>query len=98
MVLTPAPNVILLCIKQGDGAMKRFLVAIAVTMMLSACGKDDIGYDSGYDDGFSATFNTKCKIRNTLIYGAWDNVEYKRGYADGSDEAVRYIATEGCEL
>lgn len=40
-------------------------------------------YDDGLSDGYAVGYNTECKIRATLVYGAWENEDYTNGYNDG---------------
>ena len=54
-------------------------LAIAV-----GCGPSaDSRYDSGYSDGYAVGYNTTCKIRATLVEGAWDDKNYMAGYRAG---------------
>lgn len=74
----------------------RILVAGILFGLVVAC-EEKIGYGTGYDDGYTATINSGCKIRDSLIHGAWNNHEYSIGYARGSRDAATDIANGACK-
>jgi len=53
-------------------------------------------YDEGFSDGYASTYNTKCKIRSTLIHAYWDNSTYVKGYDMGSKKANVVVYIRGC--
>jgi len=52
--------------------------------ILIACEGSDSAYDRGYGDGHARGYNSLCypSVSN-LIYGDFDNQNYRRGYNDG---------------
>ncbi len=62
--------------------MKKYGVAL-LALLLFSCSDPEERFDTGYSDGYAAGYNTECKIRTTLIEGAWDDEEYSRGYRAG---------------
>ena len=67
-------------------------VLIVLAVILAGCGESRDMYELGYGDGFASGYNTTCKIRGTLIEGAWDDKEYsegyRAGYADGATDCT----------
>lgn len=64
--------------------MKKNVLLAIFTTLLAACGDGGRDWcDSGYSDGYAAGYNTTCKIRTTLIEGAWDKGDYKACYNEG---------------
>lgn len=58
------------------------VLAVFSIAFLFGCESRDM-YELGYDDGHATGYNTTCKIRATLVEGAWDNADYSRGYEKG---------------
>lgn len=64
------------------------LAALALCVVGCGPGSEE-RYDVGYDDGYASGYNATCKIRATLIEGAWDDKDYSRGYHEGYADGER---------
>ena len=65
---------------------KTLNIIILSTVISIICGCSSNAssrYDSGYSDGYAEGYNTECKIRATLVEGAWDDKDYSQGYQAG---------------
>ena len=64
--------------------MKIILLILLFLILYAVWGESaDSRYDTGFDDGHAVGYNTTCKIRATIVEGAWDDENYSRGYNDG---------------
>ena len=55
---------------------------------VAGCSDSEERYDAGYNDGYAVGYNTACKIRATLVEGAFDNADYARGYSLGQTDGI----------
>ncbi len=64
--------------------LRKCVYLIFITVFLLGCGESaDARYQTGFSDGYAEGYNTTCKIRATVVEGAWDDVNYSRGYKNG---------------
>ena len=66
----------------------RVIVLAVALMAVTGCGESRDMHRVGVSDGYATGYNTTCKIRATLVEGAWEDKEYKRGYDKGYAEGA----------
>lgn len=73
--------------------MRMLILLAGVTVLVAGCDQisnlmanPDERFSAGYSDGYAAGFNSECRIRTTLVEGAWNNAHYSRGYRAGETD------------
>ncbi len=74
--------------KKGSKNKMKKLFVLSLVFFLAGCTDSEERYSAGHGDGYAVGYNTACKIRATMIEGAWDSADYSRGYADGVTEGI----------